>query len=86
METKREWRNNPWGREVDEMVKCLLCGSTEEPHRHHVDWNHANNANENTVTVCRRCHVELHRVGYISRDEMMSIRKMVELKENKETE
>lgn len=44
---------------------CVLCGSKARLHAHHVDpvWHDESRARdrENLVSLCRRCHQELHR-------------------------
>lgn len=57
-------------------AKCFVCGESEpgEMHRHHWDWNHANNTPGNVKVVCRWCHVEIHRVGFYGLDELEELR------------
>lgn len=40
--------------------KCILCGSTEELHVHHVDKNRKNNNLNNLLLVCEGCHFRFH--------------------------
>lgn len=54
---------------------CGVCGSAERLARHHVDWHHDNNAGHNVVILCERCHMELHKGGYISGDELAAMRR-----------
>ncbi len=54
---------------------CGACGSTERLHRHHVDWHHGNNRADNVMLLCERCHVEAHRDGYITREELAAMRR-----------
>lgn len=35
---------------------CAICGTETHLHVHHVDGNHKNNAIENLIWVCPRCH------------------------------
>ncbi len=62
-------------------ASCLVCGSRESPHRHHIDWNHANNAPSNICILCGRCHVVLHQGGYLSVDELAAIRATVDARD-----
>ena len=39
--------------------KCCICGRTENLERHHPDYNKP----LNVITVCRSCHVLLHKRG-----------------------
>ena len=57
--------------------ECFLCRSRENPEEHHIDWNHANDSVRNRVLLCERCHVVLHRGGYVSLAEMLQIRNTV---------
>ena len=60
--------------------KCFICDFEEIPkdlHKHHVDWNHNNNAPENIVILCKRCHVIIHQTHYVSKDEMLELRKKI---------
>ena len=59
------------------MEDCFVCQSAENLHRHHLDWHHENNDPSNVVTICARCHVALHQFGYLSREELYSIREKV---------
>lgn len=36
--------------------KCALCGAVENIHVHHKDHNHKNNALENLMYLCVKCH------------------------------
>jgi hypothetical protein len=54
--------------------RCYLCDSQENLERHHVDWHHDNDSRDNLVTLCHRCHMELHRAGYLSLQELDGIR------------
>jgi len=56
---------------------CYLCESQEDLHVHHIDWHHENDSPGNLVTLCHRCHMELHRSGYVSLDELEGIRDKV---------
>jgi len=57
--------------------QCGLCGSADRLHRHHIDWNHDNNASGNVIVVCQRCHVWLHKVGYLDAQELIDVREKV---------
>ena len=39
---------------------CAICGSNGFPIVHHLDGNIRNNRSNNLLTVCRKCHAELH--------------------------
>ena len=52
---------------------CLVCGSFEALEIHHVDWNHANNRQDNVARLCRRCHVLVHQCGFVSLEELRAI-------------
>jgi len=56
------------------MSSCYLCGSQVKVERHHIDWHHENDVPENRVRLCQRCHAMLHKVGYLSGQELDSIR------------
>jgi hypothetical protein len=56
---------------------CGLCGELAGLEVHHVDWHHDNDVPANRLLLCRRCHVEVHRVGYLSQAELQEIRKLV---------
>ena len=57
--------------------ECFLCGSKENIEEHHVDWQHRNNRSGNQIPLCKRCHVELHTVGFLSREELEALRLVV---------
>ena len=40
--------------------KCELCGSDSELIVHHIDGNRNNNDKNNFITLCNRCHMQLH--------------------------
>ena len=47
---------------IDERKRvCELCGSTKNIDVHHKDGNFQNNSQDNLVTVCRSCHMKIHR-------------------------
>lgn len=56
------------------MDKCYLCESQENILTHFLDWHPGNNSPGNRLLLCRRCHIELHKVGYLSLRELESIR------------
>lgn len=51
--------------------KCELCGSKNYLCVHHKDGNRHNNALENLITVCKRCHQKHH----VIRDEFGRFKK-----------
>jgi hypothetical protein len=58
---------------------CYLCGSNKNLHVHHIDWHHENNDPSNRMTMCERCHVELHRnIGYLSLQELTALKHRIE--------
>jgi len=40
--------------------QCAICGNKDFPMVHHLDGNLQNNKLNNLLTVCRKCHAELH--------------------------
>jgi len=62
------------------MKECYLCGATTRLERHHINWHHNDRGKANVVILCKRCHVELHRVGYLSSKELEAIRAKVRAK------
>ena len=40
---------------------CIFCGTNEDIFPHHKDGDHSNNNPENTILVCRACHMLLHK-------------------------
>jgi len=46
--------------------RCVLCGSKDSLHTHHIDpvWNNAEAARDESklTSLCRRCHSDLHRL------------------------
>lgn len=40
--------------------KCIVCGSTEKLHVHHLDIDKTNNENSNLVVVCSKLHSIIH--------------------------
>jgi len=60
--------------------KCFICDSQEAKenlHKHHVDWNHNNNDPNNIVVLCKRCHNIIHQTHYVSKDEMLELKKKI---------
>jgi hypothetical protein len=53
---------------------CYLCASTATIQTHHIDWNHTNDARENRIPLCQRCHALVHKCGYLSRKELIALR------------
>ena len=41
--------------------RCQRCGRPGRPEVHHEDHNPANNDPANLRTLCKRCHIEIHR-------------------------
>ena len=41
-------------------TKCEWCGSTNNLLVHHLDENRYNNNIDNLITLCKRCHQNLH--------------------------
>ena len=39
---------------------CAICGSNDKPIVHHLDGNPKNNKENNLLTVCYKCHADLH--------------------------
>jgi len=58
--------------------KCFICASPVLPETHHIDWHHNNNSPDNLIILCRSCHVEIHRIGYLDRDELQGVRDQLE--------
>lgn len=58
-------------------MTCFLCGSTDRVEVHHIDWNHWHDVPSNRMNLCRKCHVELHRVGYLSYWDLDNLRRDV---------
>jgi hypothetical protein len=58
--------------------ECFICGSEGSygnlP-RHYIDWNSSNNDPDNLVTLCEGCHFIIHEIGYVSKEEMLELRK-----------
>lgn len=45
--------------------ECKLCFLKEKDHHeklhvHHIDFNKSNHSNQNLITLCRACHMQLH--------------------------
>lgn len=60
---------------------CGLCGCENELHRHHIDWDHSNNSTDNVIIICANCHAELHKIGFMSKVELLEVRKKVETRD-----
>lgn len=39
---------------------CQKCGSKDDIHIHHIDWNKENNELGNLILLCNSCHLTLH--------------------------
>lgn len=55
--------------------KCTVCNSTDKLVVHHKDFNgrgneNPNNSEDNLVTLCKRCHIAIHRAQLIKAGEL----------------
>jgi len=55
--------SSPYVHFYDLGTKCSSCGTTENVEIHHKDGNRKNNAIENLVLLCHRCHMQKHFKG-----------------------
>ena len=39
---------------------CEMCGGTKTPQRHHKDGDATNNAKDNLIVLCQKCHTTVH--------------------------
>ena len=46
---------------------CQKCGSNEKPIVHHIDGDDNNNELANLITLCAKCHLNLHRPNGIGK-------------------
>lgn len=58
-------------------AQCFICLRFDFLDEHHLDWNHKNNAADNRVFICKRCHANLHRIGYMSMASLEVVRSKV---------
>lgn len=58
---------------------CYICGKKELLEVHHLDWDHFNDTLTNLVTLCRRCHIAVHKVGYLSQTDLYKIKYRIDL-------
>jgi 5-methylcytosine-specific restriction endonuclease McrA len=42
--------------------KCPICKSFKTEVLHHIDGNNSNDTTENLLGLCKKCHVEVHKV------------------------
>lgn len=66
--------------------RCWLCASATKVEEHHIDWHHDHNDPSNRVWLCQRCHSILHKAGYVSGDELDTIKQKVMERREKEHE
>ncbi len=58
--------------------ECCPCVDKDVIHRHHVDWHQSHNERANLVYLCARYHSdELHKVGYLNLEDLVSLRDKV---------
>jgi len=62
---RRYHRIRKYGEDALEVLErdndtCQKCGSTEQIHIHHIDWDEDNNDLDNLVLLCNSCHQKLH--------------------------
>ena len=50
----KEMARRLWG------PKCVICGSLECIHVHHINFDKTDNSSHNIVPVCERCHNNIH--------------------------
>ena len=60
-------------------ASCYLCQATEYLQVHHLNWQHSDDTPSNLLIVCQRCHTELHKAGYLTAQELESIRTKIDL-------
>lgn len=61
-EAKRPLKQPPLpARETDK--HCLVCDSSTNIERHHLDWNHENDDPQNIGYLCDYCHMRAHNLG-----------------------
>lgn len=58
--------------------ECYVCGSAANLEVHHVDWNHHNNARDNRLVLCHRCHLIIHQSGFLSYGQLSELRLTVQ--------
>ncbi len=63
------------------MKKCYICGSKQSIHLHHFGWHRTHNKLSNRVFLCARCRGEVHKIGYLSLEELNDIREKVKARE-----
>ena len=61
--------------------ECYICGIYGPVERHHLDWHHSHDERLNIIVLCPRCHSELHKGGYLSREELSAIREKVKARQ-----
>jgi len=59
------------------MSECVVCGTTESLHRHHIDGDRSNDFEDNIAVLCARHHRSVHGDG----SERFKEEKVLELKE-----
>ena len=47
--------------------KCQKCGSKEKLVVHHINGNDTDNSLSNLITICNKCHLDLHRPKFTSK-------------------
>ena len=60
---RRLLRSNP-------NARCYLCQNEDNLHVHHLNWHHSDDSPSNLLIVCKRCHAKLHKVGYLTKQEL----------------
>jgi 5-methylcytosine-specific restriction endonuclease McrA len=57
---RRKYSENAFGVFARDGYQCQKCGSRKDLEIHHIDLEKTNNALENLVVLCSKCHAGLH--------------------------
>jgi|SRR3990167_4583207 len=60
---RKHWYSKRYGIDIDKtflLKECFFCKASEDLLIHHKDLDKKNNSGNNFVTLCRKCHTNLH--------------------------
>lgn len=69
-------------------AECVVCGSSENIHTHHINGNENDNRPENRIPLCSMHHRDVHEDGlnHLKDDLVLQFKKQLPEKEPKEVE
>lgn len=78
------WRKKKWAFSLQTKKECLLCGSKDNIHVHHMTYKHIGNERMSELCfLCKSCHFKAHEIGQERLQEIYLTRKQQRKKDIK---